>query len=275
MQTPETLKVNNDSLYEWLDLPSEWFSFWVDTPDWDPEKDKKSKEGKINFVKNLLESSAFTESEKELILSMIEWVEDMKIIDSIYYIFKKHEEDNSLNTPEKVHELIYEILSETRENKIKYIKDLLLTAVVSEWEKEIILSLIEWIEDSLTIDNIYNIVKKYVEKNQLSQSEKVNEMIQEITLKTTEYVISEPKKLHEFMENLHLPLDKKDILISIILSTALPTLWLPWPVDPLAVNSFYNSATMINELDKRVKSDTKYVRDVAAKISKKIFDRMF
>ena len=76
----------------------------------------------------------------------------------------------------------------------------------------------------LTIDNIYNIVKKYVEKNQLSQSEKVNEMIQEITLKTTEYVISEPKKLQEFMEDLHLPLDKKDILISIILSTALPTL---------------------------------------------------
>ena len=205
MTTPESLKEDNDSLYEWINLPAEWFTFWNDLPDWDPEKEEESNEQKINAMKEFINNSPATEDEKEVLISLIEWVE----------------------------------------------------------------------ENKETFENVYEIVKRYKVQKLLEMPGEVQKLTKEVVEETSKYLLSEPKRIRNFVEKLHLPMDKKDILVSIMLSTILPALWLPLPVDPITVNSLYNSTTLLEEIGNRIKSDTRYVRDIAAKITGQIIDRIF
>ena len=47
MTTPENLKEDNNSSYEWINLTTEWFTFWDDLLDWNPEKEVESNDEKV------------------------------------------------------------------------------------------------------------------------------------------------------------------------------------------------------------------------------------
>ena len=76
--------------------------------------------------------------------------------------------------------------------------------------------------------------------------------------------------MHKFITELHLPMDKKDILRSLALSTLLPAVWIPMAVDPMSVNAFYNSNKLQKLIKDKIKSDTKLANDTANKITKEL-----
>lgn len=200
MPTPENLKENNDSLYEWLDLPAEKFEFWSNLPDWDPEKAEESIAEKSKFIQEFIEKVPVDGDTKEVLKGILEWSED----------------------------------------------------------------------DEKTVNKIYEKIKNFSEE-QLKDLKEVNKLTQEIIEESLKYTISEPKKLHKLVEKLHLPMNKKDILRSLILSTTLPALWIPMPVDPMAVNALYNSKVLSDAIKDKIKSDTEFAKNTAEKITKTFF----
>ena len=128
-------------------------------------------------------------------------------------------------------------------------KEIINNSPATEDEKEVLISLIEWVEENKeTFENVYEIVKKYKVQKLLEMPGEVQNLTKEVVEETSKYLLSEPKRIRNFVEKLHLPMDKKDILVSIMLSTILPALWLPLPVDPITVNSLYNSTTLLEEI---------------------------
>lgn len=204
MQTPETLKENNDSLYEWLNLPAENFKFWSNLPDWDPENAEKSAAEKSEFIQKFIENSLVDKDTKEVLKGILEWSAD----------------------------------------------------------------------DEETINKIYEKIKNFPKEKRKDLNE-VNKLTQGVLEESLEYAISEPEKLYKLIENLHLPMNKKDILRSLILSNTLPLLGIPMPVDPMAVNALYNSKVLSDAIKNKMESDTKFAKNTAKEITKTLFKTVF